>query len=234
MESSTKIILLRHGECEGGNIFRGTTDVSLLPLGSQKMLQTVNALPDTIDAVVSSPMLRCRAFAEAFSAENQKPFDIDDKWQEMSFGDWEGQEIESVQQNHYEAFSSWLSNPVQNKPPNSEDFPSIISRIEQALNNIFIQNAGKTTLVVAHGGVIRVALCLFAKLPIESLRTWHVDYGSASCLARYTWSFFKNHKTYDDKNIKAHENAIHSTSNAFVSDKIMYHNWLPVIRQALD
>ncbi|MCL1066698.1 histidine phosphatase family protein [Shewanella olleyana] len=68
-----KLILLRHGQCEGGNILRGKTDVSLTPLGLANMQASVkklglNNLANSL-LIFSSPLIRCSLFAEAFAAD---------------------------------------------------------------------------------------------------------------------------------------------------------------------
>ncbi|MGS0730603.1 histidine phosphatase family protein, partial [Shewanella sp. 0m-11] len=41
---TTKVILLRHGECDGGNILRGQVDVALTELGQLQMKKAFSAL----------------------------------------------------------------------------------------------------------------------------------------------------------------------------------------------
>ncbi|MCU7967191.1 MAG: histidine phosphatase family protein, partial [gamma proteobacterium symbiont of Bathyaustriella thionipta] len=56
-EKST-ITLLRHGEPEGGTVFRGITDDLLTEMGWQQMNDAVNTLKN-IDIILSSPLRRC-------------------------------------------------------------------------------------------------------------------------------------------------------------------------------
>ena len=66
----TIIDLLRHGEPEGGRMYRGGgTDHPLSDEGNLQMLDSISLYildDDSVpwQAVVSSPMLRCSAFAE--------------------------------------------------------------------------------------------------------------------------------------------------------------------------
>ena len=71
-ENFTLIDILRHGQCQGGEIYRGSTDVSLTDLGWQQMRNAV-ASHSGWDAVVSSPLTRCKLFAQEHAAENQIP-----------------------------------------------------------------------------------------------------------------------------------------------------------------
>jgi broad specificity phosphatase PhoE len=78
--NNTTIDLLRHGEPEGGRMFRGGgTDHPLSQTGWQQMSQSVEARIErnrqNWDAIVSSPMLRCQAFASRLANSLELPLD---------------------------------------------------------------------------------------------------------------------------------------------------------------
>ena len=59
----TCIDFLRHGECEGGEIFRGSgSDVALTNKGWQQMRDSVQDMA-CWDSIITSPLQRCRRFA---------------------------------------------------------------------------------------------------------------------------------------------------------------------------
>src|SRR5690625_5890157 len=58
----TTFDLLRHGRCEGGEMFRGSTDVALLDSGLEAMAGALSGLGGW-QRIVSSPMRRCLRFA---------------------------------------------------------------------------------------------------------------------------------------------------------------------------
>lgn len=83
--TTTYIDLLRHGECEGGNIFRGSTNVALTEHGEKRMQNACRYLLDnsfasdnrvsqtlhatekpTWDTVITSPLQRCHNFCTHF------------------------------------------------------------------------------------------------------------------------------------------------------------------------
>ena len=61
----TTVDVLRHGQCQGGQIFRGSTDVLLTDLGWQQMEQALENYQGW-EAVVASPLRRCQLFAEQY------------------------------------------------------------------------------------------------------------------------------------------------------------------------
>ena len=64
-----QLLLLRHGECEGGAILRGRVDVPLSETGWQQMSAAVAAQASVCSAIYSSTSRRCADFAQALAAE---------------------------------------------------------------------------------------------------------------------------------------------------------------------
>ncbi|MFZ0006897.1 MAG: histidine phosphatase family protein, partial [Steroidobacteraceae bacterium] len=59
--------VLRHGETEGGARYWGRTDVALSARGWEQMRAAVAG--HSWERIVSSPLQRCAAFAEALAGE---------------------------------------------------------------------------------------------------------------------------------------------------------------------
>jgi alpha-ribazole phosphatase len=74
--------LLRHGEVEGGNCFRGSTDDPLTALGLDQMQHAITE-DQTWDRVITSPLQRCSRFAETVAQQRSIPFDIDPRLAEI-------------------------------------------------------------------------------------------------------------------------------------------------------
>ena len=87
-----KIDLLRHGESELSHTLRGSLDDALTAKGWQQMLSSIDqsqTLPQQWNVVFSSPLQRCRIFAEHIVKEQDIPLIIDESLQEIHFCDWE-------------------------------------------------------------------------------------------------------------------------------------------------
>ena len=92
----TCIDFLRHGECEGGEIFRGSgSDVALTDKGWQQMRGSVQELSGW-DSIITSPLQRCRRFATEQSERLSIPLTENTNWREIHFGDWEGRLMADV------------------------------------------------------------------------------------------------------------------------------------------
>ncbi|WP_413732975.1 MULTISPECIES: histidine phosphatase family protein [unclassified Shewanella] len=136
------IYLLRHGECEGGEIIRGRSDVALSDEGKAQMWRSWRAISSALEqlpsapqslALLSSPAQRCQAFAAELKADMPDyfpaPLQQHDWLWELDFGDWDGMKVASVYQQHSEAAKAFWRDPVANTPPGGESLPAFRSRV---------------------------------------------------------------------------------------------------------
>ena len=80
--STTLIDLIRHGEPEGGPMFRGQTDHPLSELGWHQMRQAT-ATDDHWDVIVTSPLTRCLGFATTLSEQLGLPVHTEERLREI-------------------------------------------------------------------------------------------------------------------------------------------------------
>ena len=168
----TTIDLLRHGACEGGLIFRGSTDSPLTTAGRKQMHRAITERPDQTNKwqnIISSPLLRCHTFAQSLGNAYRCPVDIEPALQEIHFGDWEGQLTEKVQQQYPKDVSDFWQNPVTNTPPNGETLSDFHDRVISAWDSITQQHKGQHSLIITHGGVIRIILAHLLQMPLRPL-----------------------------------------------------------------
>ncbi|VUD59447.1 Putative phosphoserine phosphatase 2 [Thalassocella blandensis] len=180
---ATRIDILRHGECEGGAIFRGSTDVNLTPEGFAQMQSSSEKLQQDWDMIISSPMLRCHKFADHIAEKTQLTVNLDDRLREMHFGVWDGEKIDDVWHEYTQLISQWREDPDAYTPPEGEPLVEVFSRVEEFYQEVLAQHAGKKILVVAHGGIIRVVLSLVLQLPRAKLNRFEVPYASVSTIS---------------------------------------------------
>lgn len=168
MSQRTIIDLLRHGEPVGGRRYRGQIDDPLSDRGWQQMWHAVSA--DTPwHAIVSSPLLRCREFAEKLSGKLALPLSFDERLKEVGFGEWEGQTGEMLRQQDEQILSRFHQDPIKHRPQGAEPLDSFNQRVDQALQETIEQHRGRHILIIAHAGVIRSALSLTLGLPIGNM-----------------------------------------------------------------
>lgn len=154
----TLIDLIRHGEPVGGRAFRGhNIDDPLSDSGWQQMRDAVGDYADW-DVIVTSPLTRCRAFAEALAARHGQPVEVEDRLKEVGFGRWEGRTPEQIQQDNAEEYAAFYADPVNRRPPGAEPLDAFIERVSTAYDELAQRHAGKRVLIVSHAGVMRAVI----------------------------------------------------------------------------
>jgi broad specificity phosphatase PhoE len=180
----TTIDLLRHGVCEGGEIFRGSTDVPLIEKGWEQMAASLEPY-DGWDCIVSSSLQRCRLFAEKFSAERELPLQVSSNFTEIHFGDWEGQKIADIEREHGASLQRFWQNPERFSPPNGETMQAFRDRVNEAATTALTEHRGKHLLLITHGAVIRTLLCEWLQMPLTAFSTISVPYAGLSRMRIY-------------------------------------------------
>lgn len=177
----TLIDLLRHGEPVGGRRYRGQTDDPLSEKGWRQMrAATAGAQPWT--AIVASPLMRCRAYAEELAGRTGLPLAFDERLKEVGFGVWEGRTADEIEVMLPGAVSAFKRDPVGHRPEGAEALAGFYERVSAAYEDMVQRHAGGHVLVVAHAGVIRMAICRV--LGLNPGHAYRIQVGSAA-MARF-------------------------------------------------
>lgn len=160
------IYLLRHGEAEGGPRYRGKTDDALTTAGWEQMWKAVRGLPQW-EYVVTSPLARCADFARALAARDSIPLRVEARLQEIDFGAWEGRTAADIMETDPAAMANFWQDPWRHGPPGAEPLAAMQARVLAAWREITAYR--RTTLVVTHGGPMRVILAEVFGLSLEKL-----------------------------------------------------------------
>ncbi|MCF2949867.1 alpha-ribazole phosphatase family protein [Paraglaciecola aquimarina] len=159
----TQIDLLRHGSIDGPPALYGRTDVCLSEQGLKQMFRQVRqlAFPDNI---ISSPLRRCKEFAQEMARDHQLPLHLEDDLRECDFGAWDGIKFDDTSQ-QWPLMTSFWQDPSHNTPPKGESLQDFHQRVVNAWNKLTKQFSQEYSLVVCHGGVIRQILAHL--LPVD-------------------------------------------------------------------
>ena len=156
----TRLILIRHGESEGNAKRKGTgqTDVALTEKGYRQAELAAKYLlsHEKIDAVYSSDLQRAYKtalpVAKALGLEVTKYSDL----REMDIGKWVGLTPEERLEQYPEEAKTFNENFSLLRYPGGEYVPEVYDRVVNRISDIAQKHEGKTVLIAAHGGVIRV------------------------------------------------------------------------------
>lgn len=178
--TETILDLLRHGEPEGGSRYRGHAVDD--PLTEKGWAQMREGLGDhaSWDLIISSPLRRCREFAESVGRDCEIPVQVDERFKEIGFGQWEGKNKNQLKAERPEEFAAFYRDPVRNTPKDAEPVCDFHSRITLAVDDVLTTHAGKRILIVAHAGVIRATLVHAINAPVESMYNFDVINGRVS------------------------------------------------------
>ena len=172
MSDFTIVDLLRHGEPEGGQMFRGALDDPLSPRGWEQMRTAVGDYRDW-QVIVSSPLVRCAHFARELAERLDRPLEIVPEFTELSFGVWEGRSVADVHAADPLTLARFWRDPVTYPIPEGEPVADFDRRIGKAWNALQERHQGRHLLLVVHGGVIRMVLRHLLDMPVW--RIWRIE-----------------------------------------------------------
>jgi alpha-ribazole phosphatase len=176
----TIIDLIRHGEPLGGRAYRGHgVDDPLSEKGWQQMWAAVGSHAPW-QHVVTSPMRRCSAFAEALSERHDLPVTVDDRLKEVGFGAWEGRTAAEIRQANNEEYENFYRDPVNARPEGAEPLDKFMRRVTEAYKDVVNLYPGKHCLIVAHAGVIRAAITAMLQGELAAMYQLRIDNGALS------------------------------------------------------
>lgn len=175
-ENKVILDLIRHGEPEGGVMYRGSKDDPLSETGWAQMRLAIQKAKDDgqqWDKIITSPMQRCRAFSEWLGETENMAVEVVDDLREMHFGDLEGMKPDVAWAAYPELLKLLWSAPEKHSPPNGENFGEFVERISRALHYVIDTHDHQRLLVVVHGGVIRASLRHF--MHMNGADTFRID-----------------------------------------------------------
>ncbi len=185
------IYLIRHTRTNTvQGLCYGQSDVQLASTFEDEAQTLSNKIPplSTDCLVISSPLNRCLLLAQTF----QRKIITDQRLQEMSFGDWENQffdDIDEAQLKH------WADNFVTISPPNGENFTHLCQRVADFWCELLATKPAEQIVLITHAGVIRALLTEVLKLLPEHSFHIRVDFGSVHKLQHsndYTYVHYLN------------------------------------------
>jgi len=167
---------LRHGEPVGGRRYRGQVDDPLSEKGWAQMDATVGEwMPWT--RIISSPLMRCRAFAETLAERHDLPLAFDERLKEVGFGVWEGKSAAEIEQEAPGSLARFRNDPVNDRPDGAEPLAVFHARVAAALDDLLAQHADQHVLLVGHAGVIRMAFVWALHVPLA--HAYRIEVASA-------------------------------------------------------
>jgi broad specificity phosphatase PhoE len=179
-----KIVLIRHGQTlwNKEELFRGRSDIPLDGVGIKQAKAITKRLSFfDIKAVYSSPLKRALETAQIIAKRFNLKVKIDGDLIDFDFGEWQGLNLEDVQEQFPETYQKWLKEPYLANIPNGENLDSVRSRVSKALNKI-VKEQQDDVAVVSHRVINK--LLILAALSLDNSYFWQIkqDVGAVSIL----------------------------------------------------
>ncbi len=173
---ATVFDLLRHGEPVGGSRYRGQLDDPLSERGWRQMREAVGDHRPW-DVILSSPLSRCAAFARELAIRHDLPLEIETRFMELGFGEWEGRTAAELLERDPQLLTRFWQDPVNHAPPGGETLATFRNRIKDAFDEALSRHEGRHVLLVCHAGVIRLLVSHALDMPLD--RMFRLDVPSA-------------------------------------------------------
>lgn len=165
----TNLYLIRHGEAFGNvePVLAGMKgDKGLTPRGvaqAERLRDRLATGEIAVDVLIASTLPRARQTAEIIQPSLGLPISFDDEVQELMIGEADGM----LSQDAWAKFGppDFDAQPLRRIAPGGESWPEFVLRVAAALDRITRAHAGKSIMVVCHGGVIDGAFIHFFQMP---------------------------------------------------------------------
>lgn len=133
-----------------------------------------------VQAVRSSPAMRCQRLGHHLAQREGIALDIDARWHELSFGQWEGRAWAQIDRRESDP---WADDYWNLAPPGGESYRQLCARVTQGLAALTEQSL-QGIAVVSHAGPIRAVIARCKGRKPEHYDPQALDYGSISLV---TW-----------------------------------------------
>jgi len=198
----TLVLLVRHGLTAGtGSVLTGRMPgIGLDDRGRGQAAAVGARLADVpLDAIISSPLQRCRETAAAIAAARSAGLDPatppnghqvavteDDRFAEVAYGDWTGKPIKRLAKEPLWRVVQAHPSAVRFPGPDGESLPGVQERAVAAIRDWNERLGPKAVyLVCSHGDVIKSIIADSLGLHLDMFQRIQVDPCSVS-LIRYT------------------------------------------------
>jgi broad specificity phosphatase PhoE len=181
----TTILLVRHGECRGNveGLFRGRVDFPLNETGLRQAEEVAGTLASyRPEAVFSSPLLRASQTAEAIAKASSAPLLVDEGFNNICLGIWEGRPKTEIADQFPEMWRTWLENPEALSVEGAESLNDVLVRSKASLDRIVAEYRGKTVVAVTHRTVVKPLLAGCLGIPSPYFWKTHMDTAAYSVL----------------------------------------------------
>lgn len=189
------LYFVRHGETAFNIAHRlqGRYETSINARGREQAKHCAGVLRDLFArdrreaadyAYVSSPLRRARETMEIVRATlglDAAGYAIDERLQEISYGDWEGLTLPEINARDPKLLAAREQDKWGFRPPGGESYRDVAARVAA-----WHATVARDTVIAAHGGIARALIANFGILPEEEATYAEVLHGAVYVFAHGT------------------------------------------------
>jgi alpha-ribazole phosphatase len=167
------LYLVRHGRTNANKEGRlqGRLDPELDEMG-HRQARAIATVVGQVDEVISSSLVRAQQTAAYFDREVQ----IDDRWIELAYGEYEGHPANEVPP---EVWQSWRTNS-EFRTKGGESFGSLDARVREACEGLRERMHDVDIVVVSHVSPIKSAIAWTLGVTMDIMFHCHLSQASVS------------------------------------------------------
>lgn len=162
---TTKLFLLRHGESAANqqHIFASHLPYPLTEKGHEQAEQAALCLrKEKIDCIYSSDLPRAYETAEHIAKYFLLPIYTHTGLREIYAGKWAGITFEQIAEQYPEDFAVWLDDIGSCCLTGGERVQDMQLRVIKTIEQIVVENTGKTICIATHATVLRALQCYWS------------------------------------------------------------------------
>jgi broad specificity phosphatase PhoE len=187
--TGSRLILVRHGVTEWNREGRwqGRLDPPLSDDGRREARLAAARIAEDPDLrparILSSTLGRASQTAELIGAAVGLAVELDPRLMEIGAGEWEGRTHDELEATDADRYRAWRSQESDARPPGGEPLEAAIGRVRELLTEL-AAGGPWPSLLVSHGGILRVLANLLLDLPGGWMWNLDVDNAGISVAAR--------------------------------------------------
>jgi broad specificity phosphatase PhoE len=171
------VFIVRHGETEFNRlgVFRGRYEVDLNDRGRRQAHEIGGALKgEGIAFLLSSPLGRAAETAEIIAGELGIGVRVDDAFNNINLGSWQGVPKEKIQREYPELWELWTTEPEKLRVPGGETVEEVRERAFRRLEEL-VGSERESFGIVTHRSVLKGLGASILNVPAPWFWKFYID-----------------------------------------------------------
>lgn len=183
-----RLLLVRHGKTGGeGSRYYGHINIGLSQEGvKQAEMLRARLASENLNVIYSSDLKRAFDTAEIIAAAHKLKVIPCSDLRELDFGKLAGMTFEEMKERYHETIRLLSGQDPDMSTPSGESLRQMSTRIKRFVAEVQEQLLERTLLVVAHGGSLKVLLCILLGISLKHWWQFRLEPASLTVMETYS------------------------------------------------